>query len=250
MTTWSTGDTPTVLAALSAALAVALLLPARARLSRDPATPPVTGATSPEGAVRRDGRRLLWALLAGVGAFLFVGGSAGLAAGVVTAGLAWWWLGTVEPAELRRARARAAHDLPTLVGLLAAGLRAGAAAPASLRLACQALPGPAADRLAPLAQRLALGADESEVWRAVSDDEALAPLGRTLSRAHETGAPVLESVDRLADELDAELRASAETRARTVGVKAALPLGLCLLPAFLLLGIVPLAAGLLGQVTG
>ena len=31
-----------------------------------------------------------------------------------------------------------------------------------------------------------------------------------------------------------------------VGVKAALPLGLCLLPAFVLLGIVPVVAGMLG----
>ncbi|MCW2792983.1 MAG: type secretion system protein, partial [Nocardioides sp.] len=36
-----------------------------------------------------------------------------------------------------------------------------------------------------------------------------------------------------------------EDRARAVGVKAALPLGLCLLPAFVLIGIVPLVAGLL-----
>jgi hypothetical protein len=33
------------------------------------------------------------------------------------------------------------------------------------------------------------------------------------------------------------------TRARAVGVKAALPLGVCLLPAFVLVGVVPLVAG-------
>ena len=36
-----------------------------------------------------------------------------------------------------------------------------------------------------------------------------------------------------------DARAQVEDRARTVGVRAALPLGLCLLPAFLLIGIVP-----------
>ena len=37
------------------------------------------------------------------------------------------------------------------------------------------------------------------------------------------------------------------TRARAVGVRAALPLGLCLLPSFLLLGIVPLVVGMLSD---
>jgi pilus assembly protein TadC len=57
---------------------------------------------------------------------------------------------------------------------------------------------------------------------------------------------VTRAVERLADELARSARAEVEDRARAVGVKAALPLGLCLLPAFLLLGIAPLVAGLLG----
>ena len=58
----------------------------------------------------------------------------------------------------------------------------------------------------------------------------------------------MESVDRLGRELEAEHRLLAEARARAVGVKAALPLGLCLLPSLLLLGIVPLAVGLLSGI--
>jgi pilus assembly protein TadC len=52
-------------------------------------------------------------------------------------------------------------------------------------------------------------------------------------------------VERLADELARSARAEVEDRARAVGVKAAVPLGLCLLPSFLLIGVVPLVAGLL-----
>jgi hypothetical protein len=36
-----------------------------------------------------------------------------------------------------------------------------------------------------------------------------------------------------------------EDQARAVGVKAAVPLGLCLLPSFLLIGVVPVVIGLL-----
>ena len=50
---------------------------------------------------------------------------------------------------------------------------------------------------------------------------------------------------RLADELADRSRASVEERARGVGVKAAVPLGLCLLPSFVLLGVVPLVVSLL-----
>jgi len=53
------------------------------------------------------------------------------------------------------------------------------------------------------------------------------------------------AVERLADDLARAGRAATEDRARAVGVKAALPLGLCLLPAFVLIGIVPLVVALL-----
>jgi hypothetical protein len=41
-----------------------------------------------------------------------------------------------------------------------------------------------------------------------------------------------------------------ESRARAVGVKAAVPLGVCLLPAFVLVGVVPLVAGAVGVLAG
>jgi pilus assembly protein TadC len=64
-------------------------------------------------------------------------------------------------------------------------------------------------------------------------------------RAHRSGASVASEVAALADELGRRSRLRAEERARSVGVKAAVPLGLCLLPSFVLLGIVPLAVSLM-----
>ncbi len=52
---------------------------------------------------------------------------------------------------------------------------------------------------------------------------------------------------RLAEDLRAVTRSEMEGRARAVGVKAAGPLGLCLLPAFVLVGVVPLVAGTVAQ---
>lgn len=226
-----------------AAAAAALLLARKPR----PRLTAHAHRSSPAAADPRR-RRAVLAVLAGVGAGLFLGGPAAPIAGLLAAAAAWTALGRVQPAHVRRDRARATRDLPHLVRLLAAGLRSGAAPGDAVRLACSALPGPAAQRLAGTADRLALGVDPARVWSSLAGDDALAPLGRTLVRAHETGAPVAVAVDRLADELERVARGQVEDRARAVGVRAALPLGLCLLPSFLLLGIVPLVAGLLAGV--
>jgi len=131
-----------------------------------------------------------------------------------------------------------------VVGLLADALRSGRPPDAALAVVVDALPGPAAGRLAALLPRLRLGVDREQVWADLAADTALGPLGRALARAHRTGAPVVPAVERLADELARSARAEVEDRARAVGVKAAVPLGLCLLPSFVLVGIVPVVAAL------
>ncbi|MDN4171921.1 type II secretion system F family protein [Nocardioides sp. SOB77] len=238
--------TTVVLAVVAAGLAAALLPPARERL---PAVgPPAPAEVDEAGWMRR--HRPVLALLSGAAAYLFLGGPAAPVAGLSAAVGAWVVLGRAEPPQVRRRREAVRRELPHVVTLLATALRAGSAPGEAVELVCRALPGPAADRLAPAAARLALGVDPTAVWAGLGQDAELAPLGRALARAHTTGAPVVATVERLAAELAARARGDVEDRARTVGVRAAVPLGLCLLPAFLLVGIVPLVAGLLGELTG
>lgn len=223
-----------------AAGAAGLVVPLGPRL-RIPS--PAAGDRPPATGMLR--HRPLWCLLAGLGGALFVDGRAGPVVGVLVAVGAWVVLGRAEPTAARRRREQVRRDLPQLVGLLASTLRGGAAPGAAVGVVCEALPGPAADRLARVSARLALGVDPVLVWQRLAEDPELAPLGRSLARAHATGASVVRSAERLADELAQRARADVEERARAVGVKAALPLGLCLLPAFVLIGIVPLVAALL-----
>lgn len=228
-----------MLAVVAAALAAALLVPVRPalRVARPPAV------TSTAGWLHR--HRAWWSGLAGLGALLFVEGRAAPVATVAAAVAVWVVIGRAEPAEVRRRREAVRRDLPYVVELFAATLRAGSAPGAGVALVREALPGPATERLATVAARLSLGLDPAQVWGDLADDPALGRLGRALARAHETGAPVVPAVERLADDLARSARAETEERARTVGVKAAVPLGLCLLPAFLLIGIVPLVVALL-----
>lgn len=242
------------LAAVCAAVALALLLPPRRRVgslapSADRRGDDAGGARrgSGEGLLRRG--RAAWSALAGAGAAAFVGGPLALPAGVVAALVVWVAAGRLEPRSVRLRRAEVRRDLPHVVTLLAAALRSGAAPAAAIDLVCRALPGAAADQLVPVVARLRLGGDPVAVWGAVAEDAALGPLGRTLARAHRTGAPVVAAVERLAEELGRRARADVEDRARAVGVRAAVPLGVCLLPSFLLLGIVPLAASLAATIT-
>ena len=196
---------------------------------------------------RRSGpvpRQLAVALAAGFGAWLVVGG----AAGAVLAVLALVVLRRAEPAGVRREREEAARELPHLVDLLAATLRSGAAPLDGLRTAVAALPGPAARRVEPMLAAARFGGPLGGL-EGLADDDVLAPLTRALARAERSGASVVDAVEQLADELEREAGAAAEDAARRVGVAAAVPLGVCLLPAFLLIGIVPTVAGLLSAVT-
>jgi Flp pilus assembly protein TadB len=204
----------------------------------------------PGGLPADDPGRLLrwrpwWAASAGLGAGCFVSGRWWWVAALVVAGTAWWAIGRTEPAGVRRLREAEARDLPALVHLLAAALETGADVPGALRLVCGALPGPAATALGRVPSRLELGLDAVSAWQPVLDRPALAPLARSLVRASRSGSAVAHEVDRLARDLHEQSRGATEERARTVGVRAAVPLGLCLLPSFVLLGVVPVAAALL-----
>jgi pilus assembly protein TadC len=231
-----------VLAAVAAGVAALLVFPwpPRLRPSRPHATAPAA----------RPGRwRPVLCLLAGLGAGLFVGGPIGVAATPVAAAAAWAALARSEPSAVRRERDVAARELPHFVDLFACALRSGASPHAALAAVAAACPGPTARRLDGALARLRMGVDPVLVWGGLADDDVLATLGRTLARAETSGSSVADAVERLADELEQSSLAAVEDRARAVGVKAAVPLGLCLLPAFLLIGIVPTVAGLLTTLT-
>ncbi len=243
-----------LLAAVAAAAVVSLVLDPSGRAPYAvggprsvPGGPGPGAATDPDrpGAVRR--HRALLALLAGVGVVLLVGGPTGVVLATAVAAGCWRVAGRVEAPGRRRRREEVGRAAPHVVALVAAALRAGAAPAPALRLVADALPGPATDPGRRVAARLALGADPVLAWQELADEPALAPWGRAMARAHESGAPVVETVERVAADLADAARAEVEDRARTVGVRAALPLGVCLLPSFLLLGIVPLVAGLADQ---
>lgn len=238
-------------AALLAALATALALSggARSRLSRRQA-----GAGSEEAAASArsapqapDAGRRRWRLVATVGAgagvLLLVPGPAAAPAAAVVAAVVWWRSAGWESAAARRRRELLEGQLPHVVDLMVAALAAGAAPGAAVARVADVVESPAAEELRGYAARLALGADPVTVWRALRAHAQLGRLGTALLRSAESGAQVTGALTRLGEELRARRRADVETRVRQVEVRAAVPLGVCLLPSFVLLGVVPLVAG-------
>jgi Flp pilus assembly protein TadB len=245
---------PALLAACAALLATSRpaqhgLAPRRrdrpAGPSRDPTASPV--ARSPAPTRNQGWLRLAAAVAVGTAVWAFAPGAWGAAAAAVAALVVWHRSRAWEPASVRRRRLRIEAELPWVVDLLSATLRTGMGPVEALtRVAEVCHPDVRVELDVPLA-RLRLGVDPVSVWAELTDHPELGRLGNALRRATESGAPVVDALARLADDLRAGRRAAVEVRVRRIEVRAAVPLGVCLLPAFVLLAVVPLVAGSAAQ---
>ena len=129
--------------------------------------------------------------------------------------------------------------LPLALDLLAAGLRAGAHPTDMVAAVAQALGGPLGTALDGVARQLRLGADPARAWQSLHAPAELAAVGRALARASHTGAPLADVVESHAADCRRTARATALELAHRTGVAVVIPLGVCFLPAFVLLGVVP-----------
>ena len=236
-----------VVAVLAAAVAALAAIPSRSPVPVSADRPPSSTVPVPDGPpLLRVGASVAVA----VGAWVLVGGLPGIGLGPVAGGVCWWVTGRMEPPAVRRRRERLAAAVPQVVDLMAACLGAGLSPSAALEHVAAAVGAPAADELAAVLARLRLGVDPATVWRDLARHPQLGGLGRALARAVESGASVADAMQRLSGDLRRTARSDVESRARAVGVKAAVPLGVCLLPAFVLVGVVPLVAGAVGVLAG
>ena len=178
--------------------------------------------------------RTLVVTLVGTEAALLVGGVAGAFAGVVLGLLLRRFLAGLEPRAARVRRERVVADLPLAVDLLVVCLRADRVG---------------AD-LARWSARLELGGDPRAVWDEAAAEPVLGVLGRALVRASDTGAAPADGLTHLVDDLQRDRVSAAEEAARRVAVRSAGPLGLCFLPAFVLVGVAPTIIGAFSTMLG
>lgn len=182
--------------------------------------------------------------------------AAAVAVRLLVPGLAGWLVATAVAVVLslrsargeRRSPSAAAAWAANVLDLLGACLAAGAEPNHALAVTAEVMPREVAELLRPVVSALALGADARTAWGPLLDDPSWRPLARTFVRSAETGAPLATLLAERAAALRADQHSRARVAARRAGVRAVLPVGLCFLPAFLLVGVVPVVVGLLRPV--
>ena len=137
-------------------------------------------------------------------------------------------------------------DTALVLELLAAQLRAGLAPLAALGTLAEALN---SRPLHTVCQRLQMGSGWGSAWSG-SSAGTFGELRDALAPAYTGGAPSTALLLSLADAHRLSERRAAERAAGKLSVALVVPLGLCSLPAFICLGIVPILISLLPALTG
>ena len=144
-------------------------------------------------------------------------------------------------AGARRRRAMDA-EIPQLLDLLSAGSAAGLSAVVGLDRAVTGLRGPLGRELRGSLDAVELGSRWREELGAVTERLALPDLKRTIAvvtRTETLGASLTDATRDLAADVRGARRAAVAERARAAPVKMLFPLVFLVLPAFLLLTVVP-----------
>ncbi len=236
------------------------------------------GRQSALAAPRATGRILSWLPLLGLGLGVLMGSDPvgvltgsilGALTGMLGLGLAFagrrWTAALVHRAEAESIRpstgaanaesetekpaspaGAAPVDTALVLELLAAQLRAGLAPLAALGTLAEALN---SRSLHAVCQRLQMGSGWGSAWSG-SAAGTFGELREALAPAYTGGAPSTALLLSLADAHRLSERRAAERAAGKLSVALVVPLGLCSLPAFICLGIVPILISLLPTLTG
>jgi pilus assembly protein TadC len=137
-----------------------------------------------------------------------------------------------------------ALGMPVAMDVLSACFAIGASQERALEAVAWGMRGSLGDDLGVVSAAMRLGADAAEAWSLVEASD-LQALSAILTRVEATGAPVTPLLTLLADQHRQRAKAAAMDAARALGVRVAGPLGLCFLPAFVLVAVVPLVLSLL-----
>lgn len=136
-------------------------------------------------------------------------------------------------------------DVSLLLELLGAALDAGMSLSWALHLVAGVAEPRIRDGLNVVVAGLHIGASWEHSWERVRHRESLDQLYLALSFAAMTGAPSAALLYAEAAQRRRQSHRAAEKRAGALGVKLVIPLGLCSLPAFICLGVVPVVLAMM-----
>ena len=228
---------------LAAALLVGGSRPGRHRLRALHAPP---SQPAPDVPPVRPAWVAVGAVAAGALGWAVAGAAAGLLLTAAAAGA-----GVLAVRHARPTRGPAPEPHTELAGgweLLAVCLEAGLPVALAVTAAAEPLRGAVGARLRRTAGLLELGADAAAAWVAAEQLPALATFARAAGRSASTGSALAQVARAEADRIRSGLLDTAQAKAQRAAVLITAPLGVCFLPAFLVLGIAPVVVGLAGEV--
>lgn len=155
----------------------------------------------------------------------------------------WIGLGRLEPAGVRNDRVKALLCLPQALDLVSTCVRAGQPLRNAVATVSEVMGSPVEDLFKPVMNAISVGMSDADAWKVLRTDPVVGFLARDLSRSAAWGTSVIDVLAQHSTDLRRQGMTQRLAIAKAVGVKSVLPLGLCYLPAFVLLGVVPVVAG-------
>ncbi|QGU06283.1 Bacterial type II secretion system protein F domain protein [Corynebacterium occultum] len=134
------------------------------------------------------------------------------------------------------------------ISLFAACLRAGLSTGQAASAVAAAAAADTAGHWTSVAALLQVGVDPARAWSAMNDIPGLSELAGLARMSQRSGAAVAEGCERIAETLRSEASDAAQAAAERAGVFIALPLAMCFLPGFIILGLAPVVIGLGTQI--
>lgn len=188
--------------------------------------------------------RVLLAALGGASALLLLPAAAGAVAGVVVATAIVLLGGQLVPRS--RSTGAVQADVADTVELLAVCLAAGSSMGHALDVVAQVSGEETAAVLDRVSGPLGMGVVEQQAWLELRSDATWSQVASDVARSARSGTSLVEVLHVHAEEARMIAEERALQRARTAGVRSVVPLMACFLPAFVLVGVLPIIAGLLG----
>ena len=137
-----------------------------------------------------------------------------------------------------------ARDVVQVADLLSCLMAAGLDVTTSVRIVADSVPHPVSTTLSTVARAMSMGASEHNAWQSGAAEASWQPIAAAMARSARSGAPLANVLADTAEDLRREQVRTIEVAARAAGVRAVGPLAACFLPGYLLLGVVPVVAGL------
>lgn len=172
-----------------------------------------------------------------------------LTAAVCAAEAMWLkqWRPVRVPADLAPAGRVRELPLPLVLEMLSVAIRQGSSIPRALIAVGDIAAGDFGAGLRSAGEQLNKGVSWDDAW---PDDGDLAVVRDAFASSWHSGASPVERLETAVEQLDWDERSQIEQAAAKLSVRLLLPTGLCFLPAFVAVGIIPAVMSFVGMTAG